>query len=159
VGREQAVVDARIDELRARLGELGADQHRQQPADEEEEEGDADVLDPDHLVIGVEVQVIPPRIGAVVAVVVGDGRGAGRPAQPVVAAADPEQEADRGRDRRDDDVRVAGLLGLDQVEAADRAQGDDEPEAEQPAGQRAEEGAAPSGAAPAVAVALVARTF
>ena len=74
VGREEAVVEARVDDLRAGLGELGADQHRDQPTAEEEEEGRDDVLDPDHLVIGVELEVVPPRLGPVLGVVLGPRR-------------------------------------------------------------------------------------
>jgi hypothetical protein len=40
-------------------------------AHEEEEEGGADVLDADHLVIGVEAEVVAPALGAVLGVVVG----------------------------------------------------------------------------------------
>ena len=97
VGREEAVVGAGVDDLGARLGELGPDQHRHQAADEEEEEGGADVLDADHLVIGVEAEVVLPALGAVLGVVLGDRRHAGRPAQPVVEAAEAEQEAERRR--------------------------------------------------------------
>ena len=97
VGGEEAVVGRRVDDLGARLGELGADQHRHQAAHEEEEEGGADVLDADHLVIGVEVEVVLPALGAVLGVVVGDRRHAGRPAQPVVEAAEAGEEAERRR--------------------------------------------------------------
>ncbi len=115
------------------------------PPSEEEEEGDADVLDADHLVIGVELEVVLPAVGAVAGVVVGDRRLAGRPAEPVVEGAEADQPAERGRDRGDDDVRVAGLLGLEDLEAADRAQADDEAEAEEPADarRRASRGSSP----------------
>ena len=112
------------------LGELGADQHRDQAADEEEEEGGDDVLDPDHLVIGVELEVVAPDCRAVLGVVLGDRRRAGGPAEPVVEGAEADQEAERAGDRRDDQVRVAGRLGLEDLEAGDRAQGDDQAEAE-----------------------------
>ena len=61
---KSAVEDARIDDLGAGLGELGAHDHRQQAAEQEEEEGRDDVLDPDHLVIGVELEVVPPASSA-----------------------------------------------------------------------------------------------
>ena len=54
-----------VQELHARLGELGADQHRQQAADEEEEERGDRVLDPDHLVVGVDAEVVAPAVRAV----------------------------------------------------------------------------------------------
>ena len=89
-------------------GELGAHQHRHQAADDEEEEGRADVLDADDLVVGVDAEVVAPRCrrrgpsgppGSV-------GR-AGGPAEPVVEAADPDQEAERGGDQgADGDDRV-----------------------------------------------------
>ena len=53
-------------------GQLGPDQHGQQAADEDEEERDADVLDADHLVVGVELEVVLPAGGAVVGVVISD---------------------------------------------------------------------------------------
>ena len=129
-----------IDDLGARLGELGAHDHRQQAADQEEDERDADVLDADHLVIGVELEVVLPALGAVLGVVVGDRRRAGGPAEPVVEAAEADQVADRAGDRRHDDVRVAGLLGLEDLEAADRAQRDDEAEAERGPDQHPQQG-------------------
>ena len=98
----------------------------------------------DHLVIGVELEVVPPGLRAVLGVVVGDRRRAGGPAEPVVEAAEADQEADRGGDRGHDHVRVAGLLGLEDLEAADRAQRDDEAEAEEAADQHAEAGAGQS---------------
>src|SRR5439155_1389897 len=85
-----------------RAVELGAHDHRDQPADEKEEEARADVLDPDDLVVGVELEVVPPRAGAVLGVVLRDGRRADRPPQPVVEGADPGEEAERAGDGGDD---------------------------------------------------------
>ena len=73
VGREDPVVRVRVDQLRAGLGELGPDQHRQEASDEEEDEGGDDVLDADHLVVGVEAEVVAPRVSPVIGVVLGDG--------------------------------------------------------------------------------------
>ena len=101
-----------VDDLGAGLRQLGPDQHRHQAADEEEEEGGADVLDADHLVIGVEAEVVLPALSAVLRVVLGDRRHADGPAQPVVEAAEAEQEAERAGDQRNDHLWVAGLFGL-----------------------------------------------
>ena len=60
VDAEEAVVRVRVHELAARRGQLGADHHRQQAADEHEEERRDDVLDADHLVIGVDPEVVAP---------------------------------------------------------------------------------------------------
>ena len=56
----EPVEGLRVDELRARPRELGAEEHRQQPADDEEEERRHDVLDADHLVVGVDPEVVAP---------------------------------------------------------------------------------------------------
>ena len=145
MGREEPVEDARVDDLGAGLGELGAHHHRDRAADEEEEEAGDDVLDPDHLVIGVELEVVAPAVRAVLGVVVGHGRGARGPAEPVVEAAEADQVAERRGDRGHDDVRIVGRVGLEDREAGDRAQGDHEPEAERAADQRAEKRAWLSG--------------
>ena len=126
---------------RAFAAELGADQHRDQAAAEEEEEGGDDVLDPDHLVIGVEAEVVLPRGRPVLGVLLGNGRLARCPAEPVVEAAQSDQEAERSGDRGDDQVRVARLLGLEDLQPGDRAQGDDEAEAEAEAEREAQPGA------------------
>ena len=72
-------------------------------------------------------------------VVLGDRRRADRPAQPVVEGADAGEEAERRGDARHDHVRVARLLGLEDRQAGDRAQRDDEPEAERAADEHPEE--------------------
>src|SRR5262249_35012568 len=66
--------------------------------------------------------------------------------EPVVEAADPDQESERRGDRRDDDVRVAGLLGLEDRQPGDRPQGDDQSEAEGSTEDRVGEGPPPPGA-------------
>src|ERR671939_580202 len=48
---------------------IGTHDHRQQAADEHEEERRHDVLDADHLVVGVDAAVVAPRVGAVPRVV------------------------------------------------------------------------------------------
>ena len=77
---KSAVVGARREVLRARLGQLGAHAFGQRAADHEEEEGQHQVLDPDHLVVGVDPEVVLPAAGAVRGVILLD---------PVGAAADP----------------------------------------------------------------------
>ena len=98
---------------------------------------------PDDLVVGVDAEVVLPRVGAVAGVVLRDRRGARGPAEPVVEAADPDQEAERGRDQRaDGDDRVP----VEQrVPAVQRADGDDDAHAEAEADRHAERGAVPAG--------------
>ena len=107
VDREHAVVLLGGQELHPRLGQLGADQHRQQAADEQEEERGDRVLDPDHLVVGVDAEVVAPAVGAVRGVVLGPGGLARRPVEPVVARPRGRQEEQRHGDQRDDRDRVA----------------------------------------------------
>ena len=106
VDAEEAVVRVRVDELRARRRELGAHEHRQQAADEHEEERGDDVLDPDHLVIGVDAEVVLPGVRAVARVVLGPRRAPGRPVEPVVEGAEADEEEQRRGDQRDDQDRV-----------------------------------------------------
>ena len=73
---EEAVVRLRVDELHPGLRELGAHEHRQQAADEEEEDRRDDVLDADHLVVGVDAEVVAPAVRAVARVVLGRRRAA-----------------------------------------------------------------------------------
>ena len=91
--------------------ELGAHQHRDQAADEQEHERVDRVLDPDHLVIGVDPEVVLPRVRAVQRVVLGPRRLARRPVEPVVERAQTDQEEERRREHRDQQDRV----GVDEV--------------------------------------------
>ena len=78
------------------------------PSDEEEERRD-EVLDADHLVVGVDAEVVAPAGGAVAGVVLGPRRAAADVVEPVVEGADPEQEAERRhREEGDGDDRQAG---------------------------------------------------
>ena len=98
--REQAVEGLVVDELHPRLGELGAHEHGQQAGDDEEDDRRDQVLDPDHLVVGVDPEVVAPAVRAVTGVVLRHGRLAARVARPVVEAAEADEEADRhGRER------------------------------------------------------------
>ena len=91
------------DELR----QLGAHEHREHSAGEEEEDRRRDVLDPDHLVIGVDPEVVRPAASAVTRVIFGLRGLAEGPREPVVERAEPGEEADRGgRERRDGNDRV-----------------------------------------------------
>ena len=47
------------------LRQLGADEHREHPAGQEEEDRGGEVLDPDHLVVGVDAEVVAPAVRAV----------------------------------------------------------------------------------------------
>ena len=95
VHRDEPVERLRVDELEARLRELGAEEHRHEPADREEHERRDQVLDPDHLVVGVDPEVVLPRVRAVARVVLGPRRAAGDVVEPVVERADAREEADR----------------------------------------------------------------
>ena len=99
VHRDQAVVLLAGEELQPGLGELGAERLRAEPANQEEDERRDQVLDPDHLVVGVDLEVVLPAIGAVVVVVLGLRRRADHVAEPVVEAADAEDEADRHQEQ------------------------------------------------------------
>ena len=91
----------------ARLRELGADEQREHPAGEEEEDRRDEVLDADHLVVGVDPEVVAPALGAVAGVVFRAGREAERVVHPVVEGADAGEEADRrGDEGGDEDERL-----------------------------------------------------
>ncbi len=70
------------------------------PPGEEEEDRRHEVLDSDHLVVGVDPEVVAPAAGAVAGVVLGLGRVAEAVLDPVVEGADAGQEADRSGDQR-----------------------------------------------------------
>ena len=107
VDAEQPVVGVGVHELLARRRQLGAHHHRQQAADEHEEERRDDVLDADHLVIGVDLEVVAPGVRAVPRVVLGARRAAGRPVEPVVE----RPEADKEEQRRGDQRRAGSRSG------------------------------------------------
>ena len=107
VVRDEHVERLRVEELVARLRELGAEEHREQAADAEEDDRRDDVLDPDHLVVGVDPEVVAPRVRAVPGVVLGPRRAAGRVVRPVVEAAEPDEEEERRRDELDGDEHRA----------------------------------------------------
>ena len=62
VDGDEPVERLRVEELHARLRELGADEHREDAADDEEEDRRDEVLDADHLVVGVDAEVVAPRL-------------------------------------------------------------------------------------------------
>ena len=70
------------------------------PMTEEDDRRD-DVLDPDHLVVGVDAEVVAPRPRAVPRVILGARRPARGVVGPVVEAAEAGEEAERGRDELD----------------------------------------------------------
>ena len=84
VDREHAVVLLGGEELHAGLGQLRADQHRQQAADEQEEERGDRVLDPDDLVVGVDAEVVAPACGRRARSGPPGAWGARDPVEPVV---------------------------------------------------------------------------
>ena len=103
VHRDEPVEGLRVDELQPRLGQLRAEEHREQAADREEEEGRDEVLDPDDLVVGVHAEVVPPASRAVARVILRSRRAARHVVEPVVERADPGEEADRSCRHRADD--------------------------------------------------------
>ena len=128
VHREEAVVRLLVEVLDPRLGQLGADEHREHPAGEEEEDRRHEVLDADHLVVGVDAEVVAPALGAVARVILGAGRVAERVVDPVVEGADAGEEADRrGDERGDEDDRLAQQ---DRIPAGSRPDSHDDPEAD-----------------------------
>ena len=123
----ETVEGLRVHVLHARLRELGAEHERQEPAEDEEGEGRADVLDPDHLVIGVDAEVVLPALGAVAGVVLGLRRLADGVAEPVVEPADAGEEPERDRDEAD---RRDHRPVPDRVPALERADRDHDQRAE-----------------------------
>ena len=71
--------------------ELGPDQHRVQPADEEEDADPDQVLHADHLVVGAEAEVAPDAALLVLPV---RGLAAEHPRQRVPGEPEPDQEPD-----------------------------------------------------------------
>src|SRR5262249_10531733 len=85
-----------------------------------------EVLDADHLVVGVDAEVVAPALGAVARVVLSAGRAAEHVVHPVVEGADAREEADRcGDERRDEDDR---FRQDDRVPAGCIPHADDDPE-------------------------------
>ena len=126
---EQLVVRLRVDVVRLRPRKLGAHEQREQAAGEEEEDRRRDVLDPDHLVIGVDAEVVLPAVRAVGRVVLRRRRPADRVRDPVVERSETGEEAERRhRQRTDDDHDVPVERRL---VAAERAEPDDDPHPEQ----------------------------
>jgi hypothetical protein len=141
VDREEAVVGLVVEELHAGLGELGANEHRQHSGREEEEDRRREVLHADHLVIGVDPEVVLPAVGAVARVILGLRRLADRVAHPVVEGADPGQEADRRGDQagyeKDDLAEPDGMPAAPPTAQHDDPAADSEEERRHP--RRAEE--------------------
>ena len=71
VVRDQDVERLRVEVLVARLCELRAEEHRQESSDDEEKDDSHQVLNPDHLVVGVDAEVVPPALCPVPFVQVG----------------------------------------------------------------------------------------
>ena len=107
VVRDQDVERLRVEELVARLRELGAEEHREHAADAEEDDRRDDVLDADHLVVGVDAEVVAPRLRTVTRVILGPRRAAARVVEPVVEPAEADEEAERrGHELDRDDHRA-----------------------------------------------------
>ena len=100
VDAEEAVVGLAVADRLARARELGADQLGEDAADHEEGEDDHQVLDPDDLVVGVDLEVVAPARGAVHRVVLVVHPAPRHPAPPPVEAADADEEADGAEARR-----------------------------------------------------------
>ena len=82
--------------------QLGADQHRVEPADEEEQPDPDEVLHPDDLVVGAEAEVAPDALFLLLAQ---RRRAAEHPRDRVVGEAEADEEADHaeqvGEQQRD----------------------------------------------------------
>ena len=90
VVRDQDVERLRVEVLRPRLGQLGAEQHRQEAADDEEEHRRDQVLHPDHLVVGVRAEVVAPAAAR-------RGRSGPRAASAAGAVVEPVVEGAEAR--------------------------------------------------------------
>jgi hypothetical protein len=88
VDGEEPVERLRVEELHPGPRQLGAHEQREHAAGEEEEDRRDEVLDPDHLVIGVHAEVVLPRVRAVPGVILGLRRLSERVVRPVVERAD-----------------------------------------------------------------------
>ncbi len=96
---DEHVERLRVEVLVARTRQLGAEDEREQPADDEEGHRRDEVLHTDHLVVGVRAEVVAPAARPVPRVVLWPRRLAGVVVGPVVEGADANQEADRERSR------------------------------------------------------------
>ncbi len=97
--RNEPVERLRVDDVHARLGELRPHEQGDEAGDQVEAERRDEVLDADHLVVGVDAEVVAPGVGAVSGVILGTGGPTGDPVEPVVERSHPEQEAERRDDR------------------------------------------------------------
>jgi hypothetical protein len=127
VVRDQDVERLRVEVLVARLGELGAEEEREEARNQEEREDGAEILHPDHLVVGVDAEVVLPGLRTVAFVQIGPRRFAGHVVEPVVEATDAEQEAEREDNERNGEDRSARPDRMPVGGPADQA-GDGEPE-------------------------------
>jgi hypothetical protein len=126
---------------------LGSHEHRHQTRCDEEENGRYQVLDADHLVVGVDAEVVLPRMRPVARVVFRPCGPAGGPVGPVVEAADADQEAERDdhhpRSQEDLELPEGGVVER-------RPRPDDEPRGETEGERRDPEHAEPAGPCEAV---------
>ncbi len=96
---------------RRAVQQLGADQHRVEPADEEEQADAAEVLDADDLVVGAEAEVTTDAVLLFLA----QGRGpAEQPRDRVVGEAEADEEADHAAEvgQQQRDVVLVGRRGV-----------------------------------------------
>ena len=91
--------------------QLGADQHRVQAADEEEEPDAREVLDADDLVVGAEAEVARPAAGLLLAQ---RRRVAAQPRDRVVEEAEPGEEPDDAAEVGEEDGQLV-LVGVAEV--------------------------------------------
>ena len=144
---DEGQVGAHREDLAVRAQLLGADQHRVQAADEEEQPDAPEVLDADDLVVGAETEVARPAAGLLLPQ---GGRVAAQAGERVVEEAEADEEADDAADVGEADGQLV-VVGVGEV--ADARPGDgvgaepaDVPaaDAEQDAGEEVEaEQAAP----------------
>ena len=105
-----------------------------QAADDEEEERRHEVLDADHLVVGVDLEVVAPAVRAVARVVVHARRAARDVVEPVVEGSDSGEEPDRRRRQEGDDGDHRPVPG--RVVVPEPAEEDDDPGADRPEERR-----------------------
>ena len=96
--RDQAAVLLIRQNLLARSRQLGAEDLGEHAADEEHDEREDDVLNTDDFVIGIELEVIAPRVGSVLGMIVGIELATLHPRKPVVEATDTDDETNAARD-------------------------------------------------------------
>ena len=101
VDAEEPVVRVGVDELRPGAASSARISIASRPPTSMKKNEVHDVLDADHLVVGVDAEVVLPASRAVRGVVLGPRRPARCPVEPVVEGAEADEEEQRRGDQRD----------------------------------------------------------